>query len=173
VTAKVRPRASSEAPSAAIPSEDVFGESEFYEAEDLTALGRHLIQKHAELNFLVDFRVRFLWKLTGGGHNGRKTLGRCRVTDQLVRYFAQADWVIWLAADYLAEYEFSDRQVEALLYHEMLHCRLGGREGDTPGIRGHDVEIFGGELVRYGLWEEGLEVLASQIRRAEEMGRRR
>lgn len=160
----------SESPSAAIPVWDAdFDEGQdFLEAEDLTALGRHLIQKHRELNFIAEYRVRFLWKAEGGESRGRPTLGRCVLANAMVKHFADSDWVIWLAADHCENSEMTDHQVEALLYHELLHCALKGRDGDLPGIRGHDYEIFGAEIRRYGLWEDGLESLAAITRAAED-----
>lgn len=157
---KTRP-APDEAPSAPIPDWlDDFPEDEgFLASAELTALGAHVIAKHPELNWLAEWRVDFLWKAEGGESKGNATLGRCTTAKSLLKHYSRAHWIIWLAADHLGRAEFTDRQVEAVLYHELLHCRLGGITGDIPSVRGHDAEIFYGEVVRYGLYEPGLESL--------------
>lgn len=164
---KAPERRAGEPVTAVVPDLDP-DEEPFAAAEDLDALLAHLIQKHRELNWLSEWRVKVLWKAEGGMSRGKVTLGRCTMASSLLKYFADCDWIIWLSADHCLELEMTDHQVEALLYHELLHCRLSGRDGDRPGIRGHDAELFFGEVNRYGLWEEGLESLAKVMARAEE-----
>lgn len=160
MTTKTRP-APADTTSVPIPHwVDDFDDGEsFIEQAELSQLGRDLIFRHPELAFLAEWKVTFLWKAEGGDSKGRATLGKCTVPKSLLKHFSKADWVIWLAADHCGRAEFTDRQVEALLYHELLHCRLGGQFGDMPATRGHDAEIFYGEVRRYGLWEDGLESL--------------
>lgn len=75
-----------------------------------------------------------------------------------MKYFSVSTWVICLGADWCREREFTEDQVEALLYHEMLHMTL--KETDEPGeegkpaIRGHDYEVFDAEIRRYGFWDD-------------------
>jgi len=168
IKTKAPERRAGEPVTAVVPDLDP-DEEPFAAAEDLDALLAHLIQKHRELNWLSEWRVKVLWKAEGGMSRGKVTLGRCTMATSLLKHFADCRWIIWLAADHCLELEMTDHQVEALLYHELLHCRLSGRDGDRPGIRGHDAELFFGEVNRYGLWEEGLESLAKVMRRAEEV----
>lgn len=53
---------------------------------------------------------------------------------------------------------FRSEQIEALVYHELSHA---GEQKDKNGnpkpvIVAHDVETFGMEIGRYGLWHEDL-----------------
>jgi hypothetical protein len=149
--------------SAAIPSAAEFGELDFLERDELKAVRDSLVHDYEELSFLDDFQVRVLWKAAGGKSGGHATLGRTKVTSGLVKYFGIADWVIWLAADHCRALEFSDLQVEALLYHELLHCELVGEKDPKPAAKGHDFELFGEELRRYGFWSNSAQVAKSAV----------
>ena len=102
--------------------------------------------------------MRWIWKATGGKKGGQSTLGKCVVASGLVEFFGGCDWIIWLGADNCRLAEFGDYQIEALLYHELLHCELA-EKGDTeiPAVRGHDFEGFGREIERYGFWRDSME----------------
>ncbi|MBK7086888.1 MAG: hypothetical protein IPH53_20480 [Flavobacteriales bacterium] len=143
-----------------IPQAEDFGDGEFLESLPLRELGERLIQEYDELNWLADYSVRYLWKASGGKSSGNPTLGKCILTSGLVLYFAHVDWVIWLGADWLREFEFNEDKVEALLYHELLHPVLKEqKEGKPPkpGARGHDFEDFTDVIRRYGFWFDNLQ----------------
>ena len=140
------------------PGSIAFMSSEWVESEALEELARDLVAKWPELRFLDGFDIRVLWKENGGDSRGRLTLGKCTKPSGLARYFALCDWVIWLAADHCRQMEFTDEQIEALLYHELKHCVLVGKDS-KPGVRGHDYEVFADELNRYGFWNDGREAL--------------
>lgn len=130
---------------------------EFREAPELEALAQTLIRQHAELAFLMDWDIRVLWKRESSASSGKEIAGRCRVLTGELAFFAKADWLIWCAADIARENEFGDHELEALVFHELLHCALRGKEGEEkPGIVGHDFEAFGLEVERYGAWHPAL-----------------
>lgn len=139
-----------------IPSASEFGSSDFLEVESLGELRDQLVREYEELGFLDAWTVRVLWKASGGGPGSRPKLGKCTVASGLVQYFGLADWVVWLAADHCRQLEFSDVQVEALLYHELLHCVLKGEKDPKPAVRPHDFEGFAAEIRRYGFWDEAM-----------------
>lgn len=145
-----------------IPGSISFVGAEFQESSELAELAEELIERYGELGHLRDYRVRVLWKAEGGGTGGNDTLGKCIKPGGPARYFALCDWVIWLAADHCRERRFDDRQVEALLYHELKHCVLVGKDS-KPGTRGHDFEVFGDEIERYGFWNTGRQALAKVV----------
>lgn len=144
------------------PAEIAFMSGEWAESSALEELAEDLIAKWPELRFLDGYRIRVLWKENGGDSRGRLTLGKCSKPSGVARYFALCDWVIWLAADHCREMKFTDEQIEALLYHELKHCVLVGKD-QKPGIRGHDWEVFGDELHRYGFWNDGRSALKRAV----------
>lgn len=148
-----------------IPSSTQFTEAnaEWLEPETLRELADNLIGDYEELNFLEGHQVRYLLKIEGGKKGGRGTFGKCIVTSGLVKHFGEAEWVIWLAADHCREAEFDDLQVEALLYHELLHCALKGKAEDVPSAKGHDFELFRQEFERYGFWSESAKVAKEAV----------
>lgn len=144
------------------PAKVAFMGSEWIESEALKELAEELASKWRELQFLGDYNIRVLWKAEGGENKGRAILGKCNKPGGYARYFALCDWVIWLAADHCRQLEFTDEQIEALLYHELKHCVLVGKDA-KPGVRGHDYEVFADELNRYGFWNQGRENLKRAV----------
>lgn len=147
-----------------IPSEHAF-KREFLEAPELERMAQTVIRQHAELAFLLDWDIRCLWKREG---SGKEAMGRCRVLTGELAYFADADWLIWVAADIARDSLFGDHEVEALLFHELLHCELKGKEGqEKPATRGHDFEAFAIEVERYGAWDVSLRRAHTAFRQLE------
>lgn len=147
-----------------IPSEHAF-KREFLEAPELERMAQTIIRQHAELAFLLDWDIRCLWKREG---SGKEAMGRCRVLTGELAYFADADWLIWVAADIARDSLFGDHEVEALLFHELLHCDLKGKEGqEKPATRGHDFEAFAIEVERYGAWDVSLRRAHTAFRQLE------
>lgn len=138
----------------------VYGEEhlDFLPAPDLAIIAGRLIEQYDELYHLDGTQIIYLWKAKGGVNKGSANLGYCQKTSGLVKYFASVPWVIWLAADHVFSYDMTRRQVEALLYHELLHA---GEEENEDGnkkvtVIGHDFEGFANEVKRYGDWHSGL-----------------
>lgn len=139
-----------------------FNGDEWFESEELKSLADDLIGRWPELGHLTDYEIRVLWKAEGGGSKGRVLFGKCTKPSGLSRYFALCDWVIWLAADNCRGARFDDGQVEALLYHELKHCVLVGKDS-KPGVVGHEFEVFGDEIRRYGFWNDGRKALGHVV----------
>lgn len=139
-----------------MPVPEVAGE--FAEAPELEEMAAQVITMMPELHWLGEYEVRVLWRAKGGAK-----LGVCTLARGLLRWFSRCHWVIWIAADHVAEGELTRTQVQALLYHELRHCDLVGPLR-SPGIRKHDVEAFVGEAVRFGAWRPELEQLARALR---------
>ncbi len=70
------------------------------------------------------------------------------------------DYILLLDNDWWSE--ASDREREALIHHELMHCMIGlDKEGDQRfddegnpvwDIRAHDLEEFNATVRRYGAW---------------------
>lgn len=114
---------------------------------------------------LIDFR----WKHRGGSSGGNAVHGKCVKLNGIPKHYAGgAHFMVWLAADWNAGY--SEHQIEALVYHELLHIdRLEDEDKDgnptvTYRTRGHDAEVFFDELARYGAWSANRERLIQVVR---------
>lgn len=142
------------------PKEANEDKADFLPAPDLEAIAADLIQTCPELAHLADLTLVYLWKRKGGQSQGKVNFGFCQKASGLVKFFSEATWIIWLAADHVNAYEMTRRQVEALLHHELLHA---GEEVDEEGkkkpvVAGHDFDGFSHNVERYGLWNQDLRV---------------
>jgi hypothetical protein len=125
-------------------------ESDYLPAHDVETVARDLIERWPELAPLADLDIRYGWKKEGSKDG---EAGYCKKLSPEVRYLTSADFFVWLAADYARE--MSQRQLEALVYHELCHAGLNAK--GKPVIVKHDVELFYAEVRRYGAWHERLE----------------
>jgi len=146
----------------AVPSKRQFGEAAFLPAEDVRRVAERLIDRHAaSFGFLRQFQVAYLWKAKGGASKGTATLGKCEKASPLVAYFGEHHLIVWLAADHCRELRMTERQVEALVFHELSHASLT-EDGDLA-IVGHDFEGFASELREYGPWSADLQIMARAV----------
>jgi hypothetical protein len=142
----------------------------FLDSPELKELAGDLIELHpGTLGHLAEVEVAYLWKKTGGKRGGKGTFGKATKPSGLLTAFTSAEAVIWLAADHVADAQYSARQIEALLFHEMQH--IGIEEEDETGerkvvMRAHDVELFFQDVKVYGAWEEMLAEAASAFKQA-------
>ena len=137
---------------------------DFERAEDLADLAEELIVgKHVDrLGFLQNFDLVYMWKAKGSRSAGRAVLGKAmKLTGYARALSGGADGLVWLSAEWVKGRGFTRRQVEVLLFHELLHFVLvegdpDKDQEDTLAIAGHELEMFHAEVERYGLWEEDL-----------------
>ena len=86
----------------------------------------------------------------------------------MAKFFAESEFLIWLAADEVLVREMSDREIRACLSHEMRHI---GWDVDDDGngkavILGHDVELFFSEVREVGAWNDMLSEAAESFSQA-------
>lgn len=123
---------------------------DFLDAPDLEVIAATLFERH-DMQIARYAGIRFLWKR----EQTATAMGKCIKASGPLKHATGVDWVIWLAADGPRAQGFTLRQVEALLYHELLH--VGENEDGKPKARRHDAEIFRDELVAYGAWDRQLQ----------------
>jgi hypothetical protein len=142
------------------PTEEAFEGADFLPDPKLDRLGRHLLQTCPEFQYVADARFVFLWKRKGGASKGQSTLGKLKKPSGDLAYFAGCDFILTLSADHVAELGFDNRQIEALMHHELSHADAQVDE-DTGEVtfttRGHDVEEFAVTVRKYGLWRHAAE----------------
>lgn len=146
-----------------VPIEEDFGTADFLPANDLQAQASELITLHTGFSHLASLTIHYRWKKKGGKKSGAAVYGKCVKPSGLLADYSEADFIIWLAADYVRDAEFTTRQIEALLFHEMCHAGVDD-EGDKPALIAHDVEMFRAEIVSYGFWNDELKSLETSVR---------
>jgi hypothetical protein len=142
---------------------------------DSTALyqrAQALIERHPdELEHLEGMTLSFLWKLKGGKSRGRPVYGQCVKTGGLLKHFATSTFAIWLAADHVLAAGYRDREIEALLFRQLLAAGVAevdentGRGGGATLVP-PDVQAYAAELRVYGLWESTLKSAAQAFSQA-------
>lgn len=133
--------------------------TDFLLAADVEILAGDLIERYPELRKLQEASIGYCWKRKGGESGGSSVFGKCTKPSGLLAFYTERHFIIWLAADHCREWEFGDRELEALLYHELCHAEL--TEDEETGEKkaktiAHEVEMFVSELDRYGLWHNSL-----------------
>lgn len=140
-----------------VPADDHFV-GEFMRDDRIDAHAVELIRSFQELSFIEDERlvITYLWKRTGGKSGGREVLGKCVKPSGLLHYFANCDFVIWLAADHL--YGLRGFNFRRLLYHEL--CHIGIDDNGQPCIVRHQFEGFVSEIERFGIYDDSVKPMA-------------
>lgn len=119
-------------------------------APDLAALAEAIVaatpRDFRHLRDPFNLTVDYSWRREGGKKAGRHILGTCARVSGTEEKHTAATWKIVLNADILRGR--SNRQVEAVLHHELLHTGLTDKL--RPTLVGHDVEIFHRDIARYG-----------------------
>lgn len=138
------------------------GELDFVDAPDLQQIGWALINFYpAKFAHLQDTNLIYLWKREGGEKAKRSTLSMCIKPSGVLQYFSGADFVIWLAADHCRDYRLTAHQIEALVFHELLHAWVDDK--GKRAVIGHDWEGFTAEIDEYGLWLGDLDKVAQSM----------
>ena len=142
------------------PTSYAFGAAEFRPAPDLARGAAKLLAQYPDdLEALNVIQPVYLWRKKGGTAAGKEVLGKTTKLTGMSRYLSgyvdnePVDIVIWLAADNLAIR--SDRGIEAVLFHELLHVGLkeADDEDEPPAaiVLPHDWAGFRREIEAFGL----------------------
>lgn len=139
--------------------DEITVDRDWIDAPTLAAIGEELIERRQDtLAHLNPFKIAYFWRKKGGLEAGRYRYGQTIVPSGLLREKVEADFIIWLAADYTHSY-FEAWRIEALLYHQLLHAGANATTGG-PKLRPHQFEGFGSELELYGAWSPSLKIVA-------------
>lgn len=152
----------------------IFGD--FRDAPELKRIGDALIAACDELEDLRwaieedDFTIAYVWKKKASKSADKFVAGKNHKSSGMTSHFAKeakgqrVGYVVALAAD--ANYGQTNYQIEARVFHELYHCKIGrktvgkGEDKQTVPVlkvRGHDLEMFWAERQRYGDWHSALE----------------
>lgn len=147
-----------------VPTETQFAGKDFISAPGLKAIADRLIAEKDSLSVLSGLEVRYLWKRRGGTSGGNPKLGALQRPGGLLRYFSGGvPFVLWLGADNCRDLQLTPQQIEACLYHQLLHADTNPDDEDQYRIRGHSFEGFVEELDEFGPWSADLREVAAHI----------
>lgn len=142
---------------------------DFCRAPEINTIAHALIRHYPEFKHLTHLRIAYLWRRKKQAKAGKLVLGTCSSLSGIPQAFLEADWAVTIGAESCREAKLTAYQLEALVYHELCHIAPPDEDDpeSVPTLCGHDLEMFGDEVVRYGLWTEALqaaEPLFRQVR---------
>lgn len=144
------------------PTEAEFETTDFIRTHDLDDIKNRLIATWPEFASLQQCNIDILWKRSGGSGGGKLHFGKCSKMSGLAAYYSGETFVIWIAADHVRDHEFTQLQLEALIYHELSHCgwEVDEKTGEMKWmVTAHDATVFFNEITRYGTWQQDLRIL--------------
>lgn len=151
-----------------IPTDASFLKRDFQAAPGLANLADELIERHGFLSQLENCRLEFKWQRKGANSKGKRSIGALKRVSGVWMDFCDAQFIVYLAADTARLAGFTDRQVEAALFHQLLHI---DRDAKGNWIKvGHDFEGFGTEVRHYGPWTEDLKIGSQAFTTAVQLG---
>lgn len=110
--------------------------------------------------WLQEANIAFVMRSEAQKRGNRMILGSTSKVPAKVQVLAEYDFLIWLSeTDYEA---MSDAQREALIDHELMHCKRS-RDGLGWSLREHDVQEFTEIIQRHGLWTHDLRSMDAAI----------
>lgn len=143
--------------------------ADFKAAPDLERIANELISACGEFEDIAwaieeeALVITYVWKKKGAKTDGMIRTGALAKTGGMVKHFAGANYVIGLSAD--ACFGRTRFQIEAEIWHQLRHINIQrkttGKGDDKVTVpvlkkRAHDLEMFFGEVDRYGLWRTPL-----------------
>lgn len=136
----------------AFPEPTIFGLGEYARAPALTRRAAYLVKSQEDFAHLRGTTIPVIWK----SGQSRK-LGQCeKVRGTLFAFVPHGTFfVVTIFYDMCRLFDFTAKQMDALLDHELRHC--GFDQKGAPIIVQHDVEEFVGTIKRYGLWFEDVQ----------------
>lgn len=153
------------------PSESEFGRDFYMPAESLETIGAGLIRKAGTgladvLEAEVD--IAYLWRKKSAKRRGVEQGASLKRAGGMAGYFAKADFVLEVSAEYVREHQLTHFQLEALIYSSLSAIRVEMlEEGEIRlSLRPADFEGFYGEVARYGNWRADLARAAETLSQA-------
>lgn len=122
-------------------------------SEEYTEIGHKLMQMMPELKELKesDVQIIFLASDAEKKSGGKIIFGQCEKVAEKYKWGIPCDFTITVFEPNVEE--FSDKQIQILLFHELLH--IGFNDKGDPYVRPHDLEDFKAIIDRYGTgWAE-------------------
>lgn len=151
-----------------IPTDGAFLNERHKAAPELANVAEKLIDEHGFLERLRHCRIDYKWRRKGTNSKGKRAIGKLERVSGIWSAYVPYTFVVWLAADTARLASFTDRQVEAALFHQLAHIDQDAK-GNWIKV-GHDFEGFGTEVRHYGPWTEDLKIGSQSFVAAHQMG---
>lgn len=151
-----------------IPSDGAFLNERHKAAPELANIARRLIEEHGFFGHLDHCRIDYKWRRKGSNAKGKRTIGGVSRVSGIWSAYVPFNFVVWLAADTARMAGFTDRQVEAAIFHQLCHL-----DQDAKGNwikASHDFEGFGAEVRHYGAWTADLMIGSEAFTVAVQLG---
>lgn len=123
--------------------------------EEYAEIGADLIATEDSLQYLRDSDVQIIYLSSEHKKvaSGNLVFGQCEKIADKYKWGIPCDFTITIFEPNVADYQFTEEQMRALIHHELLHV---GAERDDEGnekyfIVPHDLEDFKLILERYGI----------------------
>lgn len=151
-----------------VPEDAAFDGAQFRPAPELANIAEGLIEENGFLSFLEGCKIQYLWKRKTGVSKGKLKIGFLARGSGLLGHYSRAEFLVWLSASTARDAKFTDRQVEAAIFHQLCHI---GEDDNGNWIKvGHDFEGFAAEVRVYGTWTEDLKIGDSAFKIARQLG---
>lgn len=117
-------------------------------SQEYTEIGERLIAEFEELADIreAEITIVYLASTHAKKQKGKLAFGQCEKIADKYKWGIPADFTITVFEPNIEG--FTPEQVEALIFHELLHI---GVEDDRLFIRPHDIEDFSAVLKKYGV----------------------
>lgn len=117
-------------------------------SDEYAAIGEMLIANYDEFKDIRDAEITivYLASTQAKKQKGKLVFGQCEKIADKYKWGIPADFTITVFEPNIEG--FTPEQVEALIFHELLHI---GVEDDRLFIRPHDIEDFSAVLKKYGV----------------------
>lgn len=116
-------------------------------------IGKMLIETMPELDYIRDSmaRIVFLESNEQKKKDRRIIFADCSKVEAKYKWCCNYDFMITVYQPNVELYEFNAEQIEALIFHELLHVGIDN-EGNEPSyyVAPHDIEEFYSVINRYG-----------------------
>lgn len=120
--------------------------------ENYQQIAEQLISNEPELAYIKDSNVKITYLESDSAKKADKdklVLGECEKVQSKNRWAIPCDFTITLFEPNLIG--LSDRQIEIVLFHELLHIGIDwGENGECYYVRKHDLEDFKAIIDRFG-----------------------
>lgn len=117
-------------------------------SDEYAAIGEMLIANYDEFKDIreAEITIVYLASEQAKKQKGKLVFGQCEKIADKYKWGIPADFTITVFEPNIEG--FTPEQVEALIFHELLHV---GVEDDRLFIRPHDIEDFSAVLKKYGV----------------------
>jgi hypothetical protein len=151
-----------------VPTDAAFNGRQYRDAPELANIAERLIGEHGFLEQLENCDVRWYWKRKTGVSKGRVKIGFMKRASDLLGHFSGADFIGWLSATTARDGKFTDEQVTAAVFHQLLH--IGSDDSGNWIFAPHDFEGFAAEVRVFGTWTSDLKLGGNAFVAAHQMG---